>query len=482
MNHVRRYCNLITDNTGVTTNALVILTDNGPIIPLLRFVEENLYRSASWLIKLHQAVSLLIDYISSNQNIFSSADKLFGGFVKRLYSGTVGADGKDPSELYWTGKNSTLVRQLVGPLSEFSDWMVKEGYSQSPINPWRPANHVEEILAWASWQHANRNAFLGHTWNKNVAAIEMSQARNVLLKREPAIDHAATKRFPGDSIGKLLFNGFLVPRKNSSDGLGGLNLRDILITMLMHYGGLRVSEPFHIYVHDIRPDVINPQMANVRVFHPSEGKAPLDWKDAIGKPINTNRANYLKGKYGLLPRTDYKDTSQMYAGWKNNLLTDSTKSMHVHWFPTWAGELFLKIWSLYLIRRAQFNDHPFAFVTLSGKPYALDSFQSAHKAAVKRIGLSYSKFEGTTPHGHRHDFGRRLAEAKVNELVIKKALHHKSMKAQVVYTEPDINQISKIFEEITSENSDLNITPASNPVDFGFPQLSLSDYFKKHFD
>ncbi|APW35995.1 hypothetical protein RD110_01210 [Rhodoferax koreense] len=261
-----------------------------------------------------------------------------------------------------------------------------------------------------------------------------------------------------------------------------MNLRDILITMLMHYGGLRVSEPFHIYVHDIRPDVINPQMANVRVFHPSEGKAPLDWKDAIGKPINTNRANYLKGKYGLLPRTDYKDTSQMYAGWKNNLLTDSTKSMHVHWFPTWAGELFLKIWSLYLIRRAQFNDHPFAFVTLSGKPYALDSFQSAHKAAVKRIGLSYSKFEGTTPHGHRHDFGRRLAEAKVNELVIKKALHHKSMKAQVVYTEPDINQISKIFEEITSENSDLNITPASNPVDFGFPQLSLSDYFKKHFD
>ena len=479
MNHVRRYCRLITDNTGVTTEVLVILTDNGPIVPLLRFVEENIYRSASWLMKLHQAVSLLIDYISANQNIYSSTDKLFGGFVKRLYSGTVGTDGKDPSDLYWTGKSSTLVRQLVGPLSEFSDWMVKEGYSKSPINPWRPANHVEEILAWASWQHANKNAFLGHTWNKDVAALEMTQARNALLKREPVVDHSGTKRFPTQLIGKLLFNGFIVPRKKSTYGLEGLNLRDILITMLMHYGGLRVSEPFHIYVHDISPDPINSQMANVRVFHPSEGRAPSDWKDAKGNSILSNRANYLKGKYGMLPRTEYKNTSQMYAGWKNNLLTDKNKCMHVHWFPTWAGELFLKIWSLYLVRRAQFNEHPFAFVTLTGNPYAIDSFQSSHKAAVERIGLRYSKSEGTTPHGHRHDFGRRLADAKVNELIIKKALHHKSLRAQAVYTEPDIAQVSKILKEVTFRNSDSGINPILNPTDFGFLKLELTDSLTK---
>lgn len=67
----------------------------------------------------------------------------------------------------------------------------------------------------------------------------------------------------------LLFQGFIVPGKQKSPRIDErLNLRDILITMLLHYGGLRMSEPFHLYVHDVIHDDTAPGTALVKVYHP----------------------------------------------------------------------------------------------------------------------------------------------------------------------------------------------------------------------
>ena len=53
--------------------------------------------------------------------------------------------------------------------------------------------------------------------------------------------------------------------------------------------------------------------------------------DAKGKPVTCDRATYLRDKYGLLPRTDYKSSHTLHAGWKGNALDSKQHFMHVHW-------------------------------------------------------------------------------------------------------------------------------------------------------
>ena len=209
----------------------------------------------------------------------------------------------------------------------------------------------------------------------------------------------------------------------------------------------RISEPFHLFVHDVLPDPYHPDHAYVRIFHPEEGLAPPDWLDAKGKPIKCNRAAYLKGKHGLMPRNLYYPTSAMHAGWKGNVVEADGKFMPVFWCPTGTGELFMKLWVLYMTQRSRLRcDHPFAFVTETGKPYAINDFMGQHARAVERIGLVVAKMLGTSAHGHRHSYGQRITDYGLDPLARKKALHHKSLQSQVVYTEPDMQKVNRMIE------------------------------------
>jgi site-specific recombinase XerC len=461
------------DKTGVVTEIPVIVTEYGPLLPLVDyFLAHVQVRSAAWMTKTAQAVSLLIDYMAANHDCFNDPKDLFETFSQRLYTGTVGNDGIDLSGLYWQGRNPAVVRMLANSVSGFSDWMAKEQDSR-PLNPWREATRSEEMLAWAAWHQKRDRAFLAHTWDLQAASLAMTRARNTLLMRTPVIDHEPVKRFPDERMHDLLFKGFIVPGKQKSPRLEErLNLRDILITMLMHYGGLRMSEPFHLYVHDVVPDPMHADQALVRIYHPSLGTAPPDWLDARGKPMNCNRLTYLKGKYALRPRNEYAVTDQLFAGWKGNALDSREQFMFVNWFPQWAGELFWKLWVLCMAQRAQLAcDHPFAFVTQKGKPYALDSFERQHRRAVERIDLQVAKAMGTSPHGHRHAFGQALADAEIDPIFRKKALHHKSLESQVVYTEPDRVKLVRALEAAAEREKTGTVLPPPDFLTYGFKDV-----------
>lgn len=468
--HATVHARVVRDNTGIYAEIPVILTDNGPLLPLVDYLAAHLAaRSQIWMTKVAQAVGLLLDYMEANQGCFDDPARLFETFAQRLHTGTVGDDGIDPSGLYWQGRSPAVVRQLVTLVSDFSDWMGREAGTK-PLNPWREATGYEEMLAWAAWHQKRDRAFLAHTWDRGTASLAMTRARNVLLKRTPSIDHDTVKFFPDDRISDLLFKGFIVPGKQNSPRIAErLNLRDILITLLMHYGGLRMSEPFHLYVHDVVTDPVHPGRALVRVYHPSQGTAPPDWLDAKGKPERCDRNAYLRGKYGMRPRDEYAVTEQLHAGWKDNALDGKDKSMSVHWFPQWAGELFWTLWIAYLLQRSQKAcAHPFAFVTLEGKPYALDSFENQHRRAVERIGLTAAKALGTTPHAHRHAYGQRLADAKIDPICRKKALHHKSLESQIVYTEPDRARLERLLAEATQRNKTGAVQSPPDFLAYGF--------------
>ena len=75
---------------------------------------------------------------------------------------------------------------------------------------------------------------------------------------------------------------------------------------------------------------------------------------------------------------------------------------------------------------------------------------------------SISKNNGTSPHGHRHAYGQRLKDANIDPIIRRNALHHASLESQLVYCEPQVEQVSKILNSIedniaSSKASDPNI-------------------------
>lgn len=444
-------------------------------------LQEKPTYSQSYLTKLVQGVGLLLDFINANWTSFDDPTQLFAVFVERLYTGTIGLNGDDPSGLYWHARSPKLVRQLVGQLSDFSDWLEEEQVGTS-LNPWRKARRAEERLAWAAWSYRKNRSILKHTMGQDNARLQASRARAQVLRRMPIVDHEAVKYFPDHRIEDLLFKGFIVPGKQCSPRIEErLNLRNILITMLMHFGGLRMSEAFHIYVHDVIPDPLEAGSCVVRVYHPSLGAAPDDWLGSNGEPVRCNRANYLRAKWAHKPRNEYACTTGMYSGWKGNVLDSKAHFMDVYWFPTWAGKLFWKLWIVYLSQRTQLAcNHPFAFVKADGSPYSISAFKQAHRLAIERIGMKPAKAQGTTPHAHRHAYGRRLADANIDPSFRKKALHHRSLESQILYTEPDRRKLLRAIQEaekrVLSSGTPSPLTPP-NLLAHGFEDVDPMGLF-----
>ena len=132
----------------------------------------------------------------------------------------------------------------------------------------------------------------------------------------------------------------------------------------------------------------------------------------------------------------------------------------------------MKLWVLYMAQRSRLRcDHPFAFVTETGKPFALNDFVGQHARAVERIGLLVGKMLGTSPHGHRHGYGQRITNYGLDPLARKKALHHKSLASQVVYTEPDIRKTNQIIEAASQRMETGMPLPAPDFARYGFEDI-----------
>ncbi len=297
---------------------------------------------------------------------------------------------------------------------------------------------------------------------------EALRARSVVVGGVvPTFSHQEPKVFPRDRFGDLLFTGFRVRgREHETEISRRLNIRDLLITVLLHGGGLRESEPFHLYVSDVFVDPANPASALVKLYHPVEGRAPADFEDLLtGKRIEGRRDEYLREKWRLEPRN--RVAGRFRAGWKDLLLSDRRNGCaYVYWFPSFWGEVFLKLFQIYITQsRSRHCRHPFLFVSgkegVAGEPYTLGSFRQAHARAVRRIGLKPIKEQGTTPHGHRHGYGQNLADAKIDSKVIKEAMHHKALASQDRYTSPGH---TAVFNALQDAEKRLSLVQGGSPL------------------
>lgn len=450
MKYTRVQSKTVLDNTGNVIEIPVLLIEKdgeiNPLWSLHRYLLKHRTKSISWQNKLIQAVGLLLDFMEANYNCFSDPRDLFESFTDTVYAGTFNEDGNDPSGLYWLPKRTKTARQLLMVLSEFSDWMHKE-FGSIPLNPWREATTYEERLNWAALINKSNRSFLGHLSDPDKMADVAKKARNVIQRRIPTGDHGNVKAFPEDKIHDLLWKGFMTSERETNL-LKKYNWRDIAITILLHGGGLRESEPFHLWVDDVLPDPFDPQLALIRVYHPIDGMPPKDFKTPDGRFISTREA-YLRIKYGLRPRNQMRGIR--HAGWKNPKMSDTQQNyMQVHWFPRAWGYLFMQVWKLYMAQRILEkipDTHPFLFISFKeeqrGDMYTMASFRDSHERAVLKIGLTVGKMLGTTEHGHRHAYGQRVSQVVGDRRIIQSGLHHKSDESQNVYTEPTIDRVTK---------------------------------------
>jgi len=430
---------IVQDNTGSCLELPILLTETGPVEPLLRYQLLFYQKSRSWHLKLCQAVRLLWEYAEANSGLFEEPRDLFAAFGVKLMAGTFGPEGLDPSGLYWLPRQPENVRKLVGQLAGFSHWLAGE-HGGSEIAPWREASTPERVLAAAGWARRNAASFLGHTASRARAEEQMRWTPYLPRPQLPALLAQEVVRFPADRFGDLLFDGFLRTRRGVEQSLGH-NLRDVLITLMLHGAGVRISECFHLWVEDVQEYPLDSTIAWVRIGHPTHGLT--QWWDG-GKGVEGTRAEYL-ATHGLTPRTMLG--GKVHAGWKNPAL-DGKWYLELHWSEPDYGRLFLRLWKLYLrYLLALPRRHPYAWVTFDsatpGQLYTISMFMEAHATAVRRIGLVPRRVNGTTPHGHRHDYGQRLADAGVSAVVLRKCLHHASVSSQLVYTQPDRERINR---------------------------------------
>ncbi|MBO3661713.1 site-specific integrase [Acinetobacter variabilis] len=445
MSSVKVRVKVIEDNTGIKSEIPVLLTEQGELSSvtdyILKLEAEGV--SASLINSVLQAISLLLDYMEANKNLFNDPEILFQTFAKRLYSGTIGEDGIDPSGLYWIPTSTKNIDRHIQRLTDFTDWLSKkQGTVQ--LNPLREATSHERRLNYAAWFRKNQNDYLGHIEDKSINQT-IRRART-LKGRTPL------SRVENDAL--AFPQNYWV--KFYKEGIGGAKdprvaIRDKLILLLMHGGGLRESEALSLWVTDVFEDIDDPDTAVVRIYNEVEGKAPYGWHSRKG--ISTRKA-YLKEQYGRIPRIKMNGTARL--GWKNRISDHQDNYIRVQWFPTDYGKLFMLLWKNYQKYRASVEcHHPYAFISFHhkafGNPYTLNAFHQSYATGLKRINLAPNKSKGLDPHGHRHSYGRRLEQAKLNPLVIRRCLHHKSLDSQLPYTTKSEQEVSNALNQATQQ-------------------------------
>lgn len=419
----REYRTVIVDASSQQSILPIIVTDQGILDQFVLYIHLYRRKSRSWQDAATFSMRLLLEFAAVNHRYYENPKNLFKAFADALFIGTIRGNF-DPSELWWYPRSRDESNSIISHVTQFTDWLsIINEERKLQLNPWREATQHEQRLNWAAYEHRRHNAFLSHLWRKNKSA---DKSRGVRVQPLASDRSTPPKAFPDSKFEALVSDGF---RTRNYHARYPTNLRNVLITHLMHFGGLRLSEALSLWSGDVE---IEEGEVIVRVYHPEYGMAP----------DGSRRSTNLEKNYGLQTRNSLvKAADTLFLGWKNGLITDTKRiCFEVFFFPYETAIEFAEMWRDYhLTRRAKplpNENHPYAFTNRNGQPYSHRMFRKAHRLAVERVGLIYDKIHGTTPHGHRHAYGQRLASAGATPLQIKTALHHASIASSEVYTQP----------------------------------------------
>ena len=242
-----------------------LFTEQGVLISHLRFIYLNRRKSQSWQERSVFAVELLLKFILYKSNEALSGAALLQAFVDAICFGTLDSNNDDASGLFWRPRSSDDVRFLLSLINRYCDYLDSQHGTELPkLSPLRKTTYVEEKLLWCAYYKRASNAFLNHLHKPS--KFQFSKTRVIESPASELLEVESVYRFPESKLENFLINGF---RRKLNDS----DYASQLIVFLMQFGGLRLSECFHIYISDISIDRKTGK-ALVKVFHPSAGKSP----------------------------------------------------------------------------------------------------------------------------------------------------------------------------------------------------------------
>lgn len=434
------------DRTGRKLQLPCLVNEHNEIVlPLLRYAEYLAGKgySQSHQAKVREAVRLFFEYSLANAPTggFGKGEvghvehwRHFSRFRAAVVFGTFDSmTSQDPSGLCWPASTIGKGNQVVALLTDFFTYLdeLDGSAGASQFNPSVTPSAYDTLAKASAYEFRRGKAFLGHTWqhseDKQHTAYAVERVRSI---RKPTSE---PKRLQDAQFLQLVGHGFDVQTDNG--------LRDALVAILMNKGGLRLSEALQLWVTDVVEDPDAAQHAAVEVVHPEHGACNLQWR---GRSYS-KRSDYLRGVYGLEPRTRLPLRDPHALGWKSRFST-----LRVYWFEPYWGQVFWRLWRRYLHSTAAVKrSHPYAFVmrTTGGwQPLTIDAYRKAYERGIFAAGLvppggCDMKAAGLTPHGCRHAYGDRARNrGGLDEKVVMVMMHHASPESQEVYTRKSHSQ------------------------------------------
>lgn len=453
-------------------------------LPLLRYFLHNRDMSGDWMRKSARAVGLFYDFCVATPSVpgrTRSAREAKADFIKALRSGTIPADGSpDPSGLYWIPSPTNLIKTHLSHLDRFTEYLMDFADDEEKTQArteWltKPAGDVIGGSTLRKFFLAAKvikdRSFLGHLKTTSQVARKLQGAyvnfgRNNVYTPS---DQTSVVSMDPDLVADLLTVGFLKD-PNATSLFEREDVTAKMVFMLLAYGGLRLSEPFHLWYNDVAViDRDGFEFCYPQLRHPSQASTFI-----VEEPVI--REAYLKSR-GLLPRHQINHGSAK-AGWKG-LMTDRNGQALVFFLHQDIHSIFAAYYNAYLLYRRELvshwvsmgnSDHPWLFVAKGfdkstaygsriGAPYTKSAFVKALGKALDRvekyrgIEIPRGKHHGTTPHALRHFYAMTLRRSNTSTEIIRRALHHRSLYSQIVYTTPTDDEVSDTLNRLLARFS-----------------------------
>lgn len=417
---------------------------------LFDFFSKRGSRSLSWQRHVARAIGLFYDYCivkaSAYKNDNNVADAI-RGFVECSLSG-------DP-ELAWTPSSVGVVKRNLAYIMEFS----KE-VSQQVGASLLPNDSDTRLRYFYRAYEVKKNTLLSHVTDvKSVAARIQATSYDHIYQFKGTPSTRNVQLFPEDLIEPLFKYGF-----TKSDGSEDLGTK--MITALLLFGGMRESEPFHLWFNDFS---IYPSTGRLAIFlhHPSEASCNIPPHKSM------LRKEYLMQR-GLKPRNDKATSKNYHAGWKALAVDDSYKTeitlihkeVESHFFSWWSQYMHLRESCMKSYKKKHGVEHPFLFVKAGdkqdmGAPLSISAYIKALKRAVARLekmgyAVEWGFIDGVSPHPMRHWFITKLSENDVSDKIIQELANHRNILSQEIYKGATAKEIDAALSSI-SRNYEINL-------------------------
>jgi site-specific recombinase XerD len=361
-------------------------------------------------------------------------ESLLRGFFETLVAGD--------AELVWTPLRYQTAANYFDTVNMLADWLTDEG--QAFLNDSKavhPNPKVDRALGWyeqlAGFQRQVRTRMLAHLYpstrkGRGLTKTRQVDPRRMGGKRITTVTHGSAEKKA------MRFEEYHRLIRHEQ------NVRDLLLWLLLGAGGLRLSEPLHLFCTDIQ--AIGRE-ADVVLAHPSEATVPT--VNGTGRPCMIKRGVYLRDHYRLKPRNDLPLSNPLHAGWKGMAIEDSENLWsRVTWLLPVYGVLFWQAHVQYMKIRGRLagSAHPYYFVNLRrniGAPLTYENAKGTLERATHRLAIQGPQ----NPHSMRHMYGHTMQNRfGVPRHAVQRAMHHTSPESTEVYTQPTSAEIRKQLE------------------------------------